>query len=45
MKPRSTSPIVAEFVETGRSADCPVIDTHAHMGPYSRIYILPGRHH
>ena len=43
MKPRSTSPIVSEFVETGRSADCPVIDTHAHMGPYSRIYMPRNR--
>jgi len=43
MKPRSASRIVAEFVETGRSASCPVINTHAHMGPYSRIYMPRNR--
>ena len=43
MKARCASPLVAEFVETGRSASCPVIDTHAHMGPYSRIYMPRNR--
>lgn len=32
------SPIVAEYVAAGKSADCPVINTHAHFGPYKAIY-------
>jgi predicted TIM-barrel fold metal-dependent hydrolase len=30
--------ITREFVAHGRVADCPVIDTHAHFGPYQAIY-------
>lgn len=33
-----TSPIVSEYVATGKSADCPIINTHAHFGPYKGIY-------
>ena len=32
------SPLVREFVETGKSESCPVIDTHAHFGPVQGIY-------
>jgi predicted TIM-barrel fold metal-dependent hydrolase len=32
------SPLVAEFMETGKAADCPVIDCHAHYGPFQGIY-------
>lgn len=30
--------ITREFVAHGRVDDCPVIDTHAHFGPYAAIY-------
>lgn len=30
--------ITREFVRHGRVEDCPVIDTHAHFGPYQAIY-------
>lgn len=30
--------ITREFVEHGRVEDCPVIDTHAHFGPFQAIY-------
>ena len=30
--------ITREFVAHGRVDDCPVIDTHAHFGPYVAIY-------
>ncbi len=30
--------ITREFVAHGRVEDCPVIDTHAHFGPYQAIY-------
>ena len=33
-----SSPLVSEFVATGRCADCPIINTHAHFGPYKAIY-------
>ena len=39
MRPRLSSHIAAEFAEHGRSSSCPVVNTHAHMGPYSRIYM------
>ena len=32
------SPIVKEFVQTGRSEKCPVIDVHTHYGPFRGIY-------
>ena len=35
--------ITREFVAHGRVEDCPVIDTHAHFGPYQAIYFP--RHH
>ena len=30
--------VTREFVAHGRVDDCPVIDTHAHFGPYQAIY-------
>ncbi len=32
------SPLIKEFMERGRSESCPVIDMHAHLGPYQGIY-------
>lgn len=32
------SPLTREFMEEGRSESCPVIDMHAHLGPYQGIY-------
>ncbi|NOZ20554.1 MAG: amidohydrolase family protein [Planctomycetes bacterium] len=32
------SPLVREFMETGKCESCPVIDTHAHFGPFQGIY-------
>jgi len=32
------SPLVREFMEKGRSESCPIIDTHAHFGPFQGIY-------
>jgi len=32
------SPLTEEFMEKGRSESCPVIDMHAHLGPYQGIY-------
>ncbi len=32
------SPLARQFVEHGRVDDCPVIDTHAHYGPYKAIH-------
>jgi len=32
------SPLVKEFMEKGRSESCPVIDMHAHLGPFQGIY-------
>ncbi len=37
------SPLVRQFVEQGRVSDCPVIDTHAHYGPYKAIYMVKHR--
>ncbi len=31
--------IAREFLETGRSESCPVIDMHAHYGPFNGIYM------
>lgn len=39
MKPRISSNIAREFAATGRCEACPVIDTHAHMGPFTGIYM------
>jgi len=33
-----TSPLVNEFLRAGKAADCPVIDAHAHYGPYQGVY-------
>ncbi len=32
------SALAAEFMEHGKSPDCPVIDTHGHFGPFQGIY-------
>jgi uncharacterized protein len=32
------SPVVEQFLATGQSLDCPVINTHAHFGPFGAIY-------
>lgn len=36
------SPIAQEFLSTGRSASCPVIDMHGHFGPASATYLPAG---
>ncbi|MGI6209218.1 MAG: amidohydrolase family protein [Anaerolineae bacterium] len=33
-----SSALAAEFLETGRCQSCPVIDVHAHFGPFQGIY-------
>ncbi|MBN1139281.1 MAG: amidohydrolase [Anaerolineae bacterium] len=42
MKPVGMSKLVADFWEHGRVDDCPILDTHAHYGPFTGIY-FPGR--
>ncbi len=32
------NPLTQSFLTAGRSPDCPVINTHAHFGPYKAIY-------
>jgi len=34
----NSSPLAAQFAAQGKSPDCPVINTHAHFGPYRGIY-------
>ncbi len=34
----TSSPIALEFRQTGKCAQCPVIDCHGHYGPYGGIY-------
>ena len=34
--------IVKEYVETGRSSVCPIIDMHGHLGPYPGAYLPSG---
>ncbi|MHB9108095.1 MAG: amidohydrolase family protein [Armatimonadota bacterium] len=36
------SPIAQEFLSTGRSAGCPIIDMHGHFGPASATYLPMG---
>jgi len=36
------SPIVQEYLATGRSANCPIIDMHGHFGPASATYLPAG---
>jgi predicted TIM-barrel fold metal-dependent hydrolase len=38
MKPTNGSALLQEFLENGRTDDCPVFNTHAHYGPYGAIY-------
>jgi uncharacterized protein len=38
---KNLSPIAQEYMETGRSDSCPIIDMHGHFGPYGSFY-LPG---
>jgi uncharacterized protein len=33
------SSIVQEYIETGRSKTCPIIDMHGHLGPYPGAYL------
>lgn len=33
------SPIVQEYLETGRSVSCPIIDMHGHLGPLPGAYL------
>ena len=35
---RNPSALTAEFFREGKAAECPVIDCHAHYGPYQGIY-------
>ncbi len=36
------SPLAQDFMETGRSELCPIIDIHTHAGPYKSIYFPNG---
>jgi len=38
---KNLSPIAQEYLVTGRSATCPIIDMHGHFGPYGGFY-MPG---
>ncbi len=33
------SPIAREYLEKGRSTDCPIIDMHGHLGPFYGAYL------
>lgn len=35
---RENSKLKEEFLEKGKAASCPIIDAHAHFGPYKGIY-------
>jgi uncharacterized protein len=35
----NSSPIAREYMEHGRSADCPIIDMHGHLGPVGGLYL------
>jgi len=37
------SPLTEQFVANGRADDCPVIDTHAHYGPFKAIHMVKHR--
>jgi len=39
MRPGNPSPLAHEFLETGRSESCPIIDLHGHWGPYYGAYL------
>ena len=39
VKPGNPSPLAHEFMTTGRSANCPLIEMHAHSGPYYGAYL------
>jgi predicted TIM-barrel fold metal-dependent hydrolase len=38
MKPTNTSELLQACSEWGAAADCPIVDVHAHYGPYRAIY-------
>ena len=38
---KNDSCTVAEYINKGKSDSCPIIDMHAHMGPYVGLY-MPG---
>lgn len=42
MRPTNDSTILHDYWAHGKSADCPVFNTHAHYGPYGAIY-FPGQ--
>ena len=35
----NSSPIAQEYLETGRSTACPIIDMHGHVGPFYGCYL------
>ena len=39
MKMTNPSRIVREYLETGRSESCPIIDMHGHLGPFHGAYL------
>jgi len=42
VRPSDPSALVSTFLVEGRSDDCPIIDAHAHYGPYRAIYFPQG---
>ena len=43
MMPTNPSPIAREYLERGRSAQCPIIDLHGLVGPYHGVYLPAGQ--
>ena len=39
MKPTNPSPIAQDYMERGRSDDCPIIDMHVLVGPFHSAYL------
>jgi hypothetical protein len=35
----AASPIALEYLGTGRSASCPIIDMHGHLGPFHGTFM------
>jgi uncharacterized protein len=42
MRPTNPSPIAQEYMETGRSDSCPIIDLHGHVGRFNSCYLPSG---
>jgi predicted TIM-barrel fold metal-dependent hydrolase len=38
VRPRDASAMVSAFLAGGKADDCPIVDAHAHYGPYLAIY-------